>query len=85
MVRQGVNPCLKLHAVPIKYSSDPKIGWFRTNTRPPDDYEVYANYIAALTQALVDECGLEEVRSWRWFVGTEFENPMWWEAADETA
>ena len=54
MLRQGVRPCLKLHAVPIKYSSDPKIGWFRTNSRPPDDYEVYANYIAALVQAMVD-------------------------------
>jgi len=85
MVRQGVRPCLKLHAVPIKYSSDPKIGWFRTNSRPPDDYEVYANYIAALVQAMVDAFGKDEVAHWRWFVGTEFENPMWWEAADETA
>jgi hypothetical protein len=85
MLRQGVKPCLKLHAVPIKYSCEPKIGWFRVNCRPPDDYEVYANYISALAQAMVDEFGKEEVARWRWFVGTEMENPMWWEAADETA
>lgn len=85
MLRQGVKPCLKLHAVPIKYSSEPKIGWFRVNCRPPDDYEVYANYISALVEALVDAFGMKEISAWRWFVGTEMENPMWWQAADETA
>ena len=84
MLRQGVRPCLKLHAVPVKYSSKPKIGWFRVNSRPPDDYEVYAAYISALVQAMVDEFGKKEVCCWRWFVGTEMENPVWWEAPEET-
>mgnify|MGYP006142123703 FL=1 len=84
MLRQGVRPCLKLHSVPVKYSSSPDIDWFRVNTRPPDDQEVHADYISALVQAMVDAFGRPEVLTWRWYVGTEFENKTWWEAEDET-
>jgi len=84
MLYQGVKPCLKLHAVPIKYTSKPKIGWFRVNVRPPDDYEVYYNYLKACVDTLVRELGLDEVRSWRWFVMTEMENKDWWLAEDES-
>jgi len=85
MIRQGVRPCLKLHAVPVKYTKEPKIGYFRINVRPPDDYEVYADYLSALAQVMVDEFGIKEVGQWRWFVGTEMDNAAWWEAADGTA
>ena len=84
MLRQGVKPCLKLHAVPIKYSSKPKIGWFRVNVRPPDDYDVYYDYLKSCVEAMVDAFGMEEVGSWRWFVMTEMENKDWWEACDES-
>jgi xylan 1,4-beta-xylosidase len=84
MLRQGVRPCLKLHGVPLKFCSQPKIGWFRVNCRPPDDYGVYAAYITALAGAMITAFGRGEVARWRWFVGTEMENPMWWEAADGT-
>ena len=85
MLRQGVKPVLKLHCVPVKYSSQPDIDWFRVNTRPPDDYEVYADYISALVESMVDAFGGPEVSTWRWYVGTEFDNKTWWEAEDETA
>jgi len=85
ILRQGVRPCLKLHAVPIKYSKNPKISWFRINCRPPDDYHIYADYISALVKAMVDAFGKEEVCKWRWFIGAEMENPMWWEAPDGSA
>ncbi len=84
MLRQGVKPCLKLHAVPVKLSGNPKIDWFRVNSRPPRDYAVYANYLEALVRALVTRFGDLEVSEWRWFVGTEMENRAWWEADDGT-
>jgi xylan 1,4-beta-xylosidase len=83
MLRLGVRPCLKLHAVPLKYTESPQIGWFRTNSRPPDDYAVYTDYISALVIAMVEAFGIDEVGRWRWFVGTEMENPMWWQTEDE--
>jgi len=79
---QGLKPCLKLHAVPIKYSAQPKIGWFRVNVSPPSNYEVYYNYLKSCVETLADELGLEELRSWRWFVMTEMENKDWWLAPD---
>jgi len=85
ILRQGLKPCLKLHAVPIKYSAEPRIGWFRVNVSPPADYEVYYEYLKACVRALADELGLEEVRSWRWFVMTEIENKDWWLAPDGSA
>ncbi len=84
MLDQGIRPCLKLHNVPIKYSAHPKIDWFRVNVRPPDDYQVYANYIKALVASVVEAFGEEEVGQWRWYVGTEFDNKNWYQAQDET-
>lgn len=84
MLRLGVKPCLKLHNVPIKFSTDPKLDWFRMNVRPPDDHRVHAEYISALVQAMVDEFGIDEVRTWRWYIGSEFDFRAWWQAADET-
>lgn len=77
----GAKPMLKLGSVPLKYSA--KAGgeqYFGTNIYPPDDYDVYYNYIAAIAQALVDEFGREEVLSWRFGVMTEYENADWFMA-----
>lgn len=77
----GAKPMLKLGSVPMKYSSQALAGEdFGTNIYPPDDYNVYYNYIAAIAQALVDEFGKEEVLSWRFGVMTEFENAQWFMA-----
>lgn len=73
----GAKPHLKLGSVPMKYTKDFSLDYFGTNVYPPDDYDVYYNYIAAIAQALVDEFGKEEVLSWRFGVMTEYENSDW--------
>lgn len=77
----GAKPFLKLGSVPLKYSSKANTdAEFDTNIYPPDDYNVYYNYIAAIAQALVDEFGKDEVLSWRFGVMTEYENASWFMA-----
>ncbi|MDG0790093.1 hypothetical protein OMP38_03915 [Cohnella ginsengisoli] len=85
IVRQGLKPYLKTGNVPVKYSTGATIGAFGLNVRPPDDYNVYYNYIKAMATAFVNEFGLSEVRSWRWSVLSEYENSDWFLAADGTA
>ena len=77
----GAKPHLKLGGVPIKFTSGYIIGGdFSMNIYPPDDYEVYYGYIKAIITALVDEFGIDEVRSWRFGCMTEFENGGWFQA-----
>ena len=77
----GAKPFLKLGSVPLKYSAKANTdAEFDTNIYPPDDYNIYYNYIAAIAQALVDEFGREEVLSWRFGVMTEYENASWFMA-----
>ena len=77
----GAKPLLKLGSVPLKYSAKANTdAEFDTNIYPPDDYNVYYNYIVALAQALVDEFGKEEVLTWRFGVMTEYENASWFMA-----
>ncbi len=74
----GAKPMLKLGSVPLKYSSNSGgEQYFGTNVYPPDDYNVYYNYIHAIIEALVDEFGKDEVLSWRFGVMTEYENSDW--------
>ena len=77
----GAKPMLKLGSVPLKYSANATTdAEFSTNIYPPDDYNVYYNYIAAICQALVDEFGRDEVLTWRFGVMTEYENAAWFMA-----
>lgn len=77
----GAKPMLKLGSVPLKYSSNSTgNNYFETNIFPPDDYDVYYNYIHAIIEALVDEFGKEEVLTWRFGVMTEYENSDWFTA-----
>ena len=77
----GAKPMLKLGSVPLKYSAKANTdAEFSTNIYPPDDYNVYYNYIAAISQALVDEFGRDEVLTWRFGVMTEYENASWFMA-----
>ncbi|MBQ9127239.1 MAG: hypothetical protein IJY15_05705 [Thermoguttaceae bacterium] len=78
-----VKPWIKL-SVPAKFSRESKVGVFGVDVLPPDDYDVYYRYVRALARKLVDEFGLDEVRSWRFGVLTEFENGDWFKAADGT-
>lgn len=85
IVRLGAKPHLKLGSVPLKYSSLAREDeYFGTNIYPPDDYDVYYNYMAAMAQTLVDEFGKEELLKWRFGVMTEYENSDWFMAVDKT-
>lgn len=77
----GAKPMLKLGSVPLKYSAKANTdAEFSTNIYPPDNYDVYYNYIAAICQALVEEFGRDEVLTWRFGVMTEYENASWFMA-----
>ncbi len=79
----GAKPMLKLGSVPLKYSANSiSENYFGTNVYPPDDYNVYYNYIRAITEALVEEFGKDEVLSWRFGVMTEYENSAWFMTPD---
>lgn len=79
----GAKPHLKLGSVPLKYSQNSMEGAdFGTNLYPPDDYDVYYNYMAAMAKALVEEFGAEEVLTWRFGVMTEYENSQWFMSPD---
>ncbi|MBQ8209292.1 MAG: hypothetical protein IJZ35_01765 [Clostridia bacterium] len=80
----GAKPMLKLGSVPLKYTQAARTDHgFNMNPYPPDDYDVYYNYIYALAEALVEEFGREEVLSWRFGVMTEYENKDWFMSVDE--
>jgi hypothetical protein len=82
ILRQGLTPSIVTGNVPLKYSSDALIGGFGVNVRPPDDFDVYYNYIKALADYMVDRFGLEEVRTWTWRALVEYENVDWFNAGD---
>lgn len=76
VLKLGAKPHIKL-SVPEKYSKSAVKGAFSVNTLPPDDYEAYFRYIQAMTQALVDRFGVDEVKTWGFGVLVEFENADW--------
>ncbi len=84
VVNLGAKPMLKLGNVPLKFSKNAttEVG-FGMNPYPPDDYEVYYNYIYAMGEALVKEFGAEEVLTWRFGIMTEYENDDWFFAGAE--
>jgi hypothetical protein len=78
VLRFGLIPHLKLGNVPLKYSTNYRIGKaFGVNILPPDDYRLWHGYIKALTDSLVKEFGLETVGTWRFGCVTEYENRDW--------
>ncbi len=80
----GAKPHLKLGGVPVKFTSGYEMGGFDMNIYPPDDFDAYYGYIRAIAEALVEEFGLEEVRTWRFGVMTEYENADWFMAKSKT-
>ena len=79
----GAKPTIKL-SVPQKFSKESIVGVFGVDVLPPDDYEVYYNYVLAMANSLVQEFGLDEVKSWRFGVLVEFENADWFHDMDKT-
>lgn len=81
-IDSGLKPYVKLGNVPLKLSSAPFLSKsYEVNVRPPDDYEEYYRYMKGAAQALVDEFGVAEVRTWRFSVLTEANNLSWFAAA----
>lgn len=73
----GAKPHIKTGNVPMKMSKDYEEGYFGVNLFPPDDYDVYYDYIYAIGEALVERFGRDEVLTWRFGCMTEYENKDW--------
>ncbi len=84
ILKLGAKPHLKLGGVPLKFTKDYEMGGFGMNPYPPDDYNLYYNYINAIAKTLVEAFGLTEVQSWRFGVMTEYENKDWFKAKIKT-
>ena len=82
ILAMGLKPMIKTGWVPLKLSAQPKTSSFRTNVRPPEDYDAYYAYLKAVAEALQGEFGVAEVRTWTWCVGVEYDNRDWFEAED---
>ena len=79
----NAKPHIKL-SVPDKFSRESAGVVFGVDGLPPDDYETYYRYIRALAETLVQEFGLEEVKTWGWGVLVEFENVDWFHDKEKT-
>lgn len=74
ILKLGAKPFLKLGAVPLKLTTEPKINSSGFNLYPPDSYEQYYQYIKAIVVTLVSHFGKKEVASWRFGCLDEYEN-----------
>lgn len=66
----GFKPRIVLDNVPWEMSL-PKIDDTYGNSKPPNDYGIWRQYVNAYVQALVDEFGISEVKTWRFRIATE--------------
>lgn len=80
----GAKPLIKLGCIPFYFSTkanpEKKTGGsFGYNVFPPDDgrYEEYQQYLENVIQYMIDRFGIDEVRTWRYGVMTEYENDEW--------
>jgi len=69
-MRTGFKPRIVLDNVPWAMNAVQEINVYG-NTNPPDNYDLWRQYIAAFLQTLIDEFGYDEVKTWRFRVGTE--------------
>ena len=69
-MQTGFKPRIVLDNVPWEMSP-PRLEDTYGNSKPPADYDLWRQYINAFLQALVDEFGMEEVKTWRFRVSTE--------------
>lgn len=73
----GATPFIVLGNIPMKLSAEPKIDFFEVNVCPPEDYDEWYRFLRAYIKALTDEFGVEDVKTWRFGVFTEYENAEW--------
>jgi xylan 1,4-beta-xylosidase len=66
----GFKPRIVLDNVPWDMSL-PRVVDTYGNSKPPTDYNLWRQYINAFLQTLVTEFGMNEVKTWRFRVGTE--------------
>ncbi|PWG06690.1 GH39 family glycosyl hydrolase [Polaribacter aquimarinus] len=66
----GFKPRIVLDNVPWEMSL-PRVDDTYGNSKPPNDYDIWRQYVNAYMQALVDEFGVFEVKSWRFRIATE--------------
>ncbi|WP_147676506.1 GH39 family glycosyl hydrolase [Algibacter pacificus] len=82
-MQTGFKPRIVLDNVPWEMN-DVKEENTYGNTNPPDDYDVWRQYINAFLQTLVDEFGMNEVKTWRFRVATEPNyTPQHWNGTKE--
>lgn len=66
----GFEPRIVLDNVPWKMSG-PRVKQVYGNAKPAEDYDLWRQYINGFMQTLVDEFGMDAVKTWRFRVGTE--------------
>ncbi|TBN02939.1 hypothetical protein EYD45_10305 [Hyunsoonleella flava] len=66
----GFKPRIVLSKVPWEMVADKVVNTYG-NTSPPDNYDQWRQYVNAFLTTLVDEFGMQEVKTWRFRVSTE--------------
>lgn len=69
-MQTGFKPRIVLDNVPWEMVENKEVNTYG-NTNPPDDYQIWRQYINAFLQTLIDEFGYDEVKTWRFRVATE--------------
>ncbi|WP_396600648.1 GH39 family glycosyl hydrolase [Algibacter sp. R77976] len=82
-MQTGFKPRIVLDNVPWEMNAITEVNTYG-NTNPPDDYNIWRQYINAFLQTLIDEFGMNEVKTWRFRVGTEPNyTPQHWNGTKE--
>lgn len=69
-MQTGFKPRIVLDNVPWEMNAVQEVNKYG-NTNPPDDYDVWRQYINAFLNVLIDEFTYDEVKTWRFRVATE--------------
>jgi xylan 1,4-beta-xylosidase len=82
-MQTGFKPRIVLDNVPWEMNAVKEVNTYG-NTNPPDDYGIWRQYINAFLQTLIDEFGMNEVKTWRFRVATEPNySPQHWNGTKE--
>lgn len=82
-MQTGFKPRIVLDNVPWEMNAIQEVNEYG-NTNPPDDYNLWRQYINAFLQTLIDEFGINEVKTWRFRVATEPNfTPQHWKGTKE--
>lgn len=76
---QGLKPYIKIANVPVSMSQSPYLNVYNLNGQFPSDWSRYYTYVRGIAQQLNTAFGTAELRSWKFGVGTEVDNPDWFD------